>query len=113
MSVTSLTTAERIAAAICWLARQQAKTPGTTPAPIPRLGLPEVPGLRFEVHDRHGDYCDWCDYPLEKLVELCDLHETRDGHRTEDSPADYDIFGRYPAKQQRDLVLKALHGEQR
>lgn len=98
MNVTTLNTAERIAAAVCWLARQPAK--GADSKPLPGfLGLPNVPGLRFEVQDRHGVTCDWCDYPLAKLIELCDL----------DGSPDIKIFERFPQATQRKLVLKALH----
>lgn len=87
MNDTTLTIAERIACAICWLARQN--------------GLPDIQDLRIEVSVRHPLACDWCDYPLPELLRMSSL----------DGAPGIGEFGRLPGLAQRRLVLKALHGE--
>lgn len=89
MNSTELTAAERIACAICWLYRWR----GSRPTPV---------AVTYEVSERHGPVCDWCEYPPEKLLEWC-------GNVDLDPPFDVAIFKRFPASVQRDLVIKALH----
>lgn len=98
MTVTALTTAERIAVAICWLYRWRGEQPPTT--------------VIREVADRHGVSCDWCDFPMDELIRLCDLGETADLRTTGRSPHDYDAFRRYPTESSDDrrLAAQALRG---
>lgn len=84
MSTTTLTIAERIACSICWLARQK--------------GLPDIHDLRVEVAQRHEGGCDWCDYPLPKLLDLANL----------DLAPGLAEFSRLPQLSQRTLVMKAM-----
>lgn len=100
MSVTDLTIAERIACAICWLSREPAKTQGVKPVPLPKSGMPDIAWLRAALVERHGEACDWCDYPPAKLIDLCLVDE---------GTAAYRDFQRLPALAQRTLVVRALH----
>lgn len=83
MSTTDLTIAERVAASICWLARQR--------------GLPDVEVLRLAVVDRHEHGCGWCDYPLPELLKMASL----------DGAMGLGAFARLPAPEQRQLVTVA------
>jgi hypothetical protein len=81
---TTLDIAERIACAICWLARQP--------------GLPEITDLRHEVSKRHANGCQWCEFPLSELIGWCSLAA---------APGVAE-FGRLPASAQRRLVIRAM-----
>jgi hypothetical protein len=83
MSATDLTIAERVAASICWLARQP--------------GLPDIEVLRLSVVERHGHGCGWCDYPLPELLKMASLY----------GAPGLGAFSRLSAPEQRQLVTVA------
>lgn len=92
MSVTTLNAEERIAVAICWLYRW-------------RGSRHQVPaGITYAVTERHGLACDWCDFPMAKLIELCTIDEV-----TGNVPPNLQMFKRFPKDTQREMVDAALH----
>jgi hypothetical protein len=73
-----------VAAAICWLSRQR--------------GLPGG-ALRWAVVQRHPTVCDWCDWPLDDLLQMARF-----------DPVEGSRFGRLQTSEQRRLVDEAQGG---
>ena len=61
-----------VAASICWLYRQGGVYPSGQPWPG-KPGLPNIPGLRAAVVQRHGDSCPYCGSDPAELISRIEV----------------------------------------